>query len=108
MRRATFTERHFYFWAAVATAAMEGATILARILSGHSAAEFNAAADPPLLLKMHHMFWAAPLILVALFVSGKRASYVLWAVALGLIASDLMHHFIVLPIWVGNTGWHWP
>ena len=19
-----------------------------------------------------------------------------------------MHHFLVLPLWVGNTGWHWP
>jgi len=22
--------------------------------------------------------------------------------------SDLLHHFAVLPIIVGNTGWHWP
>jgi hypothetical protein len=29
-------------------------------------------------------------------------------IAGGLILSDLLHHFVVLPLWVGNTGWHWP
>ncbi len=29
-------------------------------------------------------------------------------IAAGLVLSDLVHHFVVLPLWVGNTGWHWP
>lgn len=29
-------------------------------------------------------------------------------IAIDLIASDLIHHFLVLPLLVGNSGWHWP
>jgi hypothetical protein len=90
------------------TLAIEVATILARVLSGKSAAEFNASVNPPILLKMHHMFWACPLVLLALAARRSKAAPVLLAVAVGLIASDLAHHFVVLPLWVGNTGWHWP
>ena len=108
MRTSTFTERGFQAWAVVATLVIEAATVATRLASGVTAAEFNASVDPPLLVKMHHMFWAVPLILAGMFLRGKRASYVVWALALGLILSDLMHHFVVLPLWVGNTGWHWP
>jgi len=98
-------------WSAgLTTLALEAATLLARVLSCKSAAEFNQSVDPPLIVKMHHMFWAAPVALVALAVHRSRAtlSAVLWGVAVGLVASDLLHHFVVLPLWVGNTGWHWP
>lgn len=108
MRRATFSEPCVYRLALAATLALEVATILARVISGHSAAEFNAAVDPPLLVKMHHMFWALPVGLAAAWTTGRRASCVLWALAMALVASDLLHHAVVLPLWVGNTGWHWP
>ena len=87
---------------------MEFATIAARIIYGQSAAEYIAASKPPLLLEIHHMFWAAPFLLTGLVAAGRRTSAVMWSLSLGLIASDLMHHFVVLPLWVGNTGWHWP
>lgn len=29
-------------------------------------------------------------------------------IGLELIFSDLMRHFVVLPLWIGETGWHWP
>jgi hypothetical protein len=29
-------------------------------------------------------------------------------ISIVLIASDLAHHFIILPILAGTTGWHWP
>ena len=57
---------------------------------------------------MHHMFWGLPVALLAWVLPGPRSSQVLWGLALGLVASDLLHHFVVLPLWVGNTGWHWP
>jgi hypothetical protein len=108
MLRAIFSKPAVYWLAVAATLVLEGATILARVLSGHSAAEFNAAVDPPLLLKMHHMFWALPVGLAAAWTQGRRSSCALWALAMALVASDLLHHALVLPLWVGNTGWHWP
>ncbi len=103
------SKRGTFWWSAVAfTAALELATILARLLAGQSAAEFNRTANPSLVVKMHHLFWALPVGLIALGLRERRAAPVLWGLALGLLASDLAHHFVVLPLWVGNTGWHWP
>ena len=91
------------------TTLFELLTILGRILSGGSAEEWIAANNPPLLVSMHHMFWAVPVFLLA-GAAGRypRASRFLWACGVALILSDLSHHFAVLPLWVGNTGWHWP
>ena len=80
---------------------------LAAIPSRHRAVEFNKTA--PLLWQNHHMFWSLPLLLIVPFVWRKpRLSGAMLGVSLGLIVSDLMHHFVVLPLIVGNTGWHWP
>ena len=56
------------------------------------------------------MFWAIPVAAVAGAVWGRwpRVARGSAAVAVGLVASDLLHHFAVLPLWVGNVGWHWP
>ena len=55
------------------------------------------------------MFLSIPLFLVVPLAWRKpRLSGVLLGIALGLIFSDLSHHFLVLPLTVGNTGWHWP
>ena len=55
------------------------------------------------------MFYSIPLLLVVPFLWGKPGlSGALLGIALGLILSDLSHHFLVLPLTVGNTGWHWP
>ena len=101
--------RNHVFWGAVAvTVVAELITIGCRVLLGQSAAEFNQT-DPPLILQIHHMFWSVPLIGLGLLgLVFKWKTEWIWALVIGLIASDLLHHFVVLPLWVGNTGWHWP
>jgi hypothetical protein len=90
------------------TVLVEAATIALRFGGGVNAAEFNAAA-PPLLLQVHHMFWSIPLFAIVPFVWRRpKLSGLFLGVGFGLILSDLAHHFIVLPLTVGNTGWHWP
>jgi ABC-type antimicrobial peptide transport system permease subunit len=90
------------------TIVFEVVTIAARLLAGFSAGEFNAT-EPHVLLQVHHMFWSLPIIAIGVVLALlKKPSEWAWSVAAGLIASDLVHHFVVLPLWVGNTGWHWP
>ncbi|MCA9246634.1 MAG: hypothetical protein KDA42_05945 [Planctomycetales bacterium] len=89
------------------TVVVEAITIALRFGAGADAVSFNKSA--PLLLQIHHMFWSIP-ILVALPLTWRRSqlSGLLLGVALGFVFSDLLHHFLVLPLTVGNTGWHWP
>ena len=99
--------RTFILWCTVSTVLVEAATIYLRFHGGVSAVEFNKIA--PLLLQIHHMFWSVPLLLVVPFVwRCPRLSGALLGIASGLILSDLLHHFLVLPLTVGNIGWHWP
>ena len=94
-------------WTIVSTVLVEAITIYLRFRSGVRATEFNKTA--PLLLQIHHMFWSIPLLVVVWLVwRNVRLSGALLGIALGLILSDLLHHFVVLPLTVGNTGWHWP
>ena len=94
-------------WAIVSTALIEAVTIYLRFHSGVNAAEFNRTA--PLVLQIDHMFWSIPLFAVAPFVRrSPRLSGALLGIGLGLVVSDLLHHFVALPLTVGNTGWHWP
>jgi hypothetical protein len=94
-------------WAVACTVLIEGVTLYLRFRNRMTASEFNQTA--PLLLQIHHMFWSLPLLLVVPLVWRKPGlSGALLGIALGLILSDLLHHFVVLPLVVGNTGWHWP
>lgn len=94
-------------WTVISTVVVEAITIYLRFRSGISATEFNETA--PLLLQIHHMFWSIPLFLIAAIAwRMPRLSGTLLGIAYGLVLSDLMHHFMVLPLIVGNTGWHWP
>jgi hypothetical protein len=91
----------------VCTILTELVTLWLRFGLGATAAEFNRTA--PLVLQMHHMFWSIPLLAAAAFFRGKPGtSSALRGIAAGFVASDLLHHFVVLPLTVGNTGWHWP
>ena len=97
----------FLYWAVATTLLVEAVTIVLRFGVGTDAVAFNKAA--PLVLQIHHMFWSVPVLLVLPFVRRRRKlTAALAGVALGLILSDLLHHFVVLPLTVGNTGWHWP
>lgn len=97
----------FLQWSVATTVVGEVATIMFRATAGYSAAEFNATG-PPFVLQIHHMFWAVPFFLVAVLLSSPKPRGALFGIGVGCVASDLIHHFAVLPLWVGNTGWHWP
>jgi hypothetical protein len=91
----------------VFTVLFEAITCALRFGGRVSAEEFNQSV--PLLLQIHHMFWSLPIFVVAWLVRRRpRVCTVLVAIGIACITSDLMHHFIVLPLTVGNTGWHWP
>ncbi len=91
------------------TALSEFLTVLGRHLFG-GATEWTTAVDPPVWAQIHHMFWAIPIAAVAWAAWERfpRTGAGLAGMAVGLGASDLLHHFVVLPLWVGHTGWHWP
>jgi hypothetical protein len=94
-------------WAVWVTLAAEAITLYLRFGLNQSAVEFNKTA--PLILQIHHMFWSVPLLIALPFCwRWPKASGAVLGLALGFIASDLLHHFVVLPLLVGNTGWHWP
>jgi hypothetical protein len=96
------------YWAIGVTVLVEIVTATIRFGLGVGATEFSATSAP-LLLKIHHAFWGLFLLLVAPLVwRWPRASGILLGVAFGLIASDMIHHLVVLPLTVGNCGWHWP
>jgi len=99
--------RWLWFWAATVTLLVEGITLYLRFGRGYTVTEFNRTA--PLLLQIHHMFWAVPLlVLLPLCWKLPRASGFLAGVAAGFVVSDLAHHFLVLPLLIGDIGWHWP
>jgi hypothetical protein len=99
-------------WTLGVAAAVEAATIVARVVSGTSAAEFQTAHRLPLPLRIHHLFWGLVALSIVPFVwrrpNWERIAGILLGVGLGLVLSDVVHHCIVLPLWVGNMGWHWP
>lgn len=93
-------------WTIVSTLVVEAITGYLRFRKGITATEFNKTAP---LLRIHHMFYSLPLFLaVPLVWRWPRLSGALLGIAFGLIVSDLLHHFVVLPLTVGNIGWHWP
>ncbi|MFH5803392.1 hypothetical protein [Alienimonas sp. DA493] len=102
--------RSFRVLCLACTGVFEALTVAGRLLTGGSAAEWIARTEPPLWLRVHHMFWAIPIAAIAAAVRDRapRWGRALGAIAVGLVASDLLHHFVVLPLWVGNVGWHWP
>lgn len=104
---ASARRRHTIVWTGSVTVGFELLTIYLRFRTGISATQFNQTA--PLLLQVHHMFWSLPLFVVLPFLWKKpKLSGAILGTALGFILSDLAHHFVVLPLTVGNTGWHWP
>lgn len=104
---ATRRRRWAIAWAVAVTLLTEAVTLYLRFGRHQTATEFNKTA--PLLLQIHHMFWSVPLLAaLPLCWRWPRLSGTLTGIAIAFIASDLLHHFFVLPLLVGNTGWHWP
>ena len=101
--------RSSVFWCSVLgmTIAVEAASVVARLKVG-DATTFAGTAHLPLVLRIHHMFWPVALVPLLALVRNRTATHVLLGISAGLILSDLLHHFVVLPLWVGNIGWHWP
>ncbi len=94
-------------WGVACTIVTELVTLYLRFGAGATAVEFNETA--PLVLQLHHMFWSVPLFMISAPAWKRpKVSGALLGIAIGFIASDLLHHFAVLPLLVGNTGWHWP
>lgn len=98
--------RTFWMWTGVVTVVGELVTVAARLAAGGPATAI-LKPETHVLIRMHHMFWSIPFFIVACVVWGTARQRLL-GIAAGLILSDLAHHFIVLPLWVGNCGWHWP
>ena len=100
-------KRAIWIWCGITTVVVEAITLWLRFKGGVQATEFNRTA--PLLLQIHHMFWSIPVFIVAAVLHNRSHIVVaLVGIGLGLIVSDLAHHFVFLPLIVGNTGWHWP
>ena len=99
--------RSALIWMVAVTALVEAVTIYLRFGKGENAAEFNKTA--PFLLQIHHAFWCIPLFMLAPFLwRYPKLSGALLGIGCGLILSDAIHHLLVLPLTVGNMGWHWP
>ena len=95
-------------WTISFTLIFEMITVGCRIQTGMSAVEFSQS-NPPLLLQIHHFFWSLPFLVALPFIwPVVRIRNPVAGIAFGLIFSDLIHHFVVLPLWIGQTGWHWP
>lgn len=94
-------------WAILAGVIVEATCLYLRFERGETAVEFNRTA--PLLLQLHHMFWSVPLLAILPLVwRHPRFSGTLSGTAIGFVVSDLAHHFLILPLLIGETGWHWP
>ena len=90
-------------WGVVSTGAAEAATIFCRATTGIAAADIPTSTH--WLLRLHHMFWRVPLLAaLPVFWKSERVSGRLIGLSAGLVFSDLVHHFLVLPLWVGNTA----
>ncbi|MCR4315530.1 MAG: hypothetical protein NUW37_04175 [Planctomycetes bacterium] len=90
------------------TTTIEAIMIFARMVYG-SASEWIERTDPPLLLEIHHGFWAAPFFVALFFLRGKPfAFWIVFSVAVSLVLSDALHHLVILPLMGEGFGWHWP
>ena len=96
-----------WYWSVVTGVVVEAICLYLRFERGQTAVQFNRTA--PLLLQLHHMFWALPLAaLLPLLWQRPRVSGTVAGLSIGFIASDLANHFLILPALIGETGWHWP
>lgn len=82
----------------ILTLIIECILIIGRLIFGSMKETFNKHKDK-LKVRIHHGYIGVILVLVYL----SWAYSPLLIVGMSLLLSDLIHHFIVLPLWVGRT-----
>jgi hypothetical protein len=93
------SKRQFAARAALLTALFEGITLVLRFGGGLQSSVHTAfLADATLGLRIHHGYLGALMLLGLPVLARTRPQSVPWTAAVGvaLIASDLIHHFLVL------------
>jgi len=82
----------------VLTLAIEFFTIIARILFGSMKEKYKKIKFQ-YKLRIHHGYLGIILVLIHLFYPIE----LFFIAGLSLLFSDVIHHFFVLPVWVGKT-----
>jgi hypothetical protein len=82
----------------VLTLAIEFFTIIARILFGSMKEKYKKIKFQ-YKLRIHHGYLGIILVLIHLFYPIE----LFFIAGLSLLFSDAIHHFFVLPVWVGKT-----
>ena len=82
----------------ILTLIIEFILIIGRLIFGSMKETFKKHKSK-LKVRIHHGYIGVVLVLIYLF----WLQDILLVVGLSLIFSDLIHHFIVLPLWIGRT-----
>jgi len=83
---------------AIFTALLEILTILGRMRFGSAQAQFKKNKFK-YKVRIHHGYYGIALIIIFQFFPIEWLAIAGWT----LLISDTIHHFIVLPIWIGRT-----
>lgn len=101
-----FTNRALLIWSLVLTAAFEVVTVLLRFGFRLESTRDTASTVGRLTLglRIHHSYIGLIIILLACFLWTRfpRAGFWLLATGIGLLLSDLIHHFLVLWVVFGD------
>lgn len=94
----TLTPRQILIYSLIATAGFEAITLLIALAAGW---EMASAANLGWLtggIRVHHGYFGILLLALALVLRSRRAVMVPWlvVVGIGLLASDLLYHFLIL------------
>lgn len=81
----------------ILTTLIEIITIIARKLKLNS---YKIQKDLGLKVHIHHMYIGIALLIINFFFQKER----IFIIGISLIISDLIHHFIVLPLWIKKTA----
>lgn len=91
------------------TALLEAITILFRFgLDLQATRDTRALSDMTFGLRIHHGYIGIVLILLGYFLCRRYLVVRKWMLAIGiaLVASDMIHHFVVLWLVVGDPEFH--
>lgn len=83
----------------ILTVLIEILTILSRILYGSTQEKFRKNKSK-YKVRIHHGYWGIALIILYYFFVQIE---IIGVMGYALLITDAIHHFIVLPIWVGKT-----